>query len=117
MLKQASPSAALAAAALAGLLGVVACSDDKSEAPNGGPPGETKGEIKSTVIDPSMTLEKFTETCNENEGTVETHAHCGGVNTCKGFSYDDVTHELTAHTCKGLNTCSGYSCVIPNFEG
>lgn len=111
-----APGSALAVAALAGLLGVAACSDDKSEAP-AKPPDGTKAEIVSSIVDETMTLEKFTEKCDEFGGAVETHAVCGGANTCKGLSYDDATHVLTSHTCKGLNTCSGYSCVIPDFEG
>lgn len=113
----AAPSTTLVTAALAGLLGVaVACSSDvkggrESPSPDGGVP--EPGRITSSVVDPSMTLEKFTTMCDERGGSVQLHAHCGGANTCKGFSFDDATFELTEHTCRGLNTCSGYSCVIP----
>ena len=66
------------------------------------------------VIGPyiNMTLEQFTDDCDARRGKVELHSHCGGVNSCKGFSYDEDTDVLTEHTCKGANTCAGYSCVI-----
>lgn len=96
---------ALLTAALAGLLGGSAC--------DGNEPA-TDGKILSSSVEPDMTLEAFTEECDERKGKVELHAHCGGLNSCKGFSYDDETHVLTEHTCKALNTCSGYSCVVPD---
>jgi hypothetical protein len=114
------PSSALVTAALAGLLGLTAaCSSDAKDpasshhpvTPDGGkvaPPT-----ITSSVVDETMTLEKFTADCDERGGTIEIHPTCGGHNTCKGMSYDDATHVLTEHTCAGLNTCSGYSCVVP----
>jgi hypothetical protein len=97
------PSRALVAAAIAGLLslGGAGCDSAGSE-----------GEITSSTVVTDMTLERFTADCDERDGTVELHAHCGGLNTCKGFSYDDATHVLTEHTCRALNTCSGYSCVV-----
>jgi hypothetical protein len=71
------------------------------------------GVITSSVVDDTMTLEKFTANCDALDGKIEIHPTCGGFNTCKGMSYDDGTHVLTEHTCAGLNTCSGYSCVVP----
>lgn len=61
-----------------------------------------------------MTLEKFKALCESMNGTLEIHLHCGGANSCKGLSYDEVTQVLTEHTCKGMNTCKGYSCVVPS---
>ncbi len=75
----------------------------------GAPPVEG---VTSTEIVPDLSLEEFTEMCDEAGGVVETHAVCGGVVSGPGFSYDDATHELTEHTCAGYNTCSGFSCVI-----
>ena len=72
--------------------------------------------ILASELRPDMTLEQFTAECDAVQGTVELHAHCGGVNSCRGFSYDDETHLFTEHTCRGLNTCSGYSCVVPSEE-
>lgn len=69
--------------------------------------------ITKSVVDPTMTLEKFTDLCNMAGGTLEIHPHCGGNNTCKGFSYDSGTQVYTEHGCMGLNTCTGYSCVLP----
>jgi hypothetical protein len=105
------PSSALVAAALAGLLGLTAaCSSDTTEPVKG--PMEP-GKITSSVVDETVTLEKFTADCDAHGGAIEIHPSCHGANTCKGQSYDDGTHVLTEHTCAGLNTCSGYSCVVP----
>jgi hypothetical protein len=108
------PSPALLSAALCGLFAVACDSSDSSKpaacphAPDGGRP-----RITAVRSEPEMTLERFTAECDAENGKVELHAHCGGVNTCAGFSYDDETHALTEHTCCALNTCSGYSCVVP----
>ena len=68
-----------------------------------------------TVTDAAFgfTLESFTALCDRAGGYVEVHPHCGGANSCKGFSYDEGVHVWTEHTCAGLNTCNGFSCVIP----
>jgi len=71
--------------------------------------------VTKTVIDATMTLEIFTKMCEARGGKLELHSHCGGANTCKGFSYDTATQALTEHSCKGWNTCAGYSCVIPCY--
>jgi hypothetical protein len=97
------PSRALVAAAIAGLLSLGGAGCDS------GP----EGKVTSSTVVTGMTLERFTADCDERDGTVELHAHCGGVNTCQGFSYDDTTQVLSEHTCRALNTCSGYSCVVP----
>lgn len=68
--------------------------------------------ILSSQVVPDLSLEQFTSDCQKVGGVVETHAVCGGQNTCKGFSYDDDTDVLTDHTCRGYNTCSGFSCVV-----
>lgn len=112
-MSQHKPSPTLLSAALCGLF-AVACdsSDDKPAActlPDGGRP-----RITAVRSEPEMTLERFTDECDAENGKVELHAHCGGLNTCAGFSYDDATHALTEHTCCALNTCSGYSCVVPS---
>jgi len=62
---------------------------------------------------PDTSLETFTALCNTAGGHIEIAPHCGGMNTCAGFSYDYATGVYTEHTCAGLNTCGGYSCVIP----
>jgi hypothetical protein len=60
-----------------------------------------------------MTLDLFTMLCDQMGGVLEVHSHCGGMNSCVGFSYDSGTQTFTEHTCKALNTCTGYSCVLP----
>ncbi len=71
--------------------------------------------VTKSVVDATMTLEIFTKMCEARGGKLELHSHCGGNNTCKGFSYDTGTQTLTEHSCKGWNTCAGYSCVIPCY--
>ncbi|HET9956675.1 MAG TPA: hypothetical protein VFQ61_19395 [Polyangiaceae bacterium] len=102
-----TPSPGMLAAALAGLMCIsTACGSKDDEKAN------TEATVTSSRIEPDMTLEKFSEECTVRGGRVETHAHCGGLNTCRGFSYDTETLTLTEHTCKQLNTCAGYSCVL-----
>ncbi len=71
----------------------------------------TEPEVTSTEIIPDLGLADFTADCDEAGGVVEEHSHCGGLNTCAGFSYDTASDELIHHTCAGLNTCAGFSCV------
>lgn len=73
---------------------------------------DASGVLSSKVV-PDLTLAAFTLECQEAGGVVETHASCGGVNSCRGFSYDSDTEVFTEHTCRGYNTCSGFSCVVP----
>lgn len=63
-----------------------------------------------TILD--LSLEDFTALCDEAGGVVETHAHCGGLVTGPGFSYDATIDVFTEHTCAGYNTCTGFSCVL-----
>ena len=74
---------------------------------DGGPPSVT-----STTIVTDMTQEKFTAECDARHGVVEIPPHCGGFNTCMGFSYWADMQELTEHTCKGMSSCVGFSCVV-----
>src|SRR5215470_298434 len=99
-------SHALLRAALAGLfcVGVSACGSDDDSKPS--------GVVTSSSVVSDMTLEKFTAQCDERGGKVEIEPHCGGLNSCKGMSYDTETQVLTEHTCKAMNTCAGYSCII-----
>jgi hypothetical protein len=59
-----------------------------------------------------MTYERFKANCDALHGTVEIPPHCGGFNTCMGWSYWSETQQLTRHTCRGLSSCVGYSCVL-----
>lgn len=94
-------------------------SDDEQGTGGSGGANETDDEepakqgILSSKIIADLSLEDFTELCQEAGGVVETHATCGGVNSGPGFSYDDGTEVFTEHTCRGYNTCSGFSCVVP----
>ncbi len=107
-------SPTLLAAALSGLLclSASACSsdDDKTEAKTD---DKTEAKITASRVDASVTAESFEAECDELGGKIETHAHCGGANSCRGMSYDIDTHVFSEHTCKGLNTCRGFSCVVP----
>ena len=60
-----------------------------------------------------ISLEDFTALCDAASGYIEVHPHCGGFNSCAGFSYDQTIGVWSEHTCAGLNTCTGYTCVIP----
>lgn len=99
-------------AAFVGLLAATqaACSESVERdgtGAEGGAPGVT-----STEIVADLSLDDFTVMCNEANGVVEVHAHCGGVVSGPGFSYDSDTDALTEHTCAGVNTCTGFSCVV-----
>ena len=73
--------------------------------------------VTSTETDTTMTLQEFTLECLAMGGTLETHSHCGGENSCQGLSYNSGTQTLTHNTCAGLNTCTGYSCVVCSDTG
>lgn len=60
-----------------------------------------------------MSLTVFVARCNSVGGFVEIHPHCGGANSCAGFSYDQTIDTYSEHNCQGLNTCTGYTCVLP----
>ena len=115
MSRTSTPNRTLLAAALGGLLGALpACTVG-----DGGPPAAvcTSGvssspAVTSTAIVPDMTLDTFTDECDQAGGTLETQPHCGGENGCRGMSWDTATETVTEHTCRGTNTCAGYSCVI-----
>ena len=87
----------------------------KDVAVDTGPP-QCDGSIADASITDSMmsslSLEMFKAMCDARHGVVEIHPHCGGENTCRGFSFDTGTGTLTEHECRGLNTCAGYSCII-----
>ena len=102
-------STPLLSAALAGLLclATVGCSTKKED-----PPGP--GEITSSEMVGNLTEAEFTAQCDVRGGMVEVMAHCGGLATAKGFSYDATTGLLSEHSCKGANTCAGWNCVIPD---
>ena len=101
------PSPYLVNAALAGLLcwSASACSSK---------PDTSAAEITSSQAVANLTVETFTEQCDARGGTVEIIPHCGGLNTCKGFSYDRTTELLSEHSCKGASTCGGWNCLIPD---
>lgn len=79
--------------------------------PGSGGSAATEG-VTSTRDWPGLTLEEFTKMCDDAEGTVELHSHCGGVVSGRGFSYDSTIGVFTEHTCRGYNTCTGFSCLL-----
>jgi len=99
------PSPPIAKAALAGLLclSASACSSTLETGP---------GEITSSQSIAGLTVTGFTEQCDARGGTVEVIAHCGGLNSCRGFSYDKTTELLSEHSCKGAATCGGWNCLL-----
>lgn len=116
-----STSQVLLGLALAGLLSACGETTETAEpsrddaggaggaADEGGTPAAP--EVTSTEIVPDLGLAAFTADCDAAGGVVEEHSHCGGMNSCAGFSYDTATDELIHHTCAALNTCAGFSCV------
>ncbi len=67
--------------------------------------------VTASSFVPSYPLEQFTADCTERGGTLQLQPHCGGLNGCRGMSYDTGTQTLTENTCRGTNTCAGYSCI------
>jgi hypothetical protein len=102
-----SPSNRLLQAAVAGLLSasVVACTSHVSNAPPG------PGKITSSQVVGELTADDFQTMCDARNGTVEVMAHCGGLASAPGFSYDIETQTLSEHSCKGANTCAGWNCI------
>lgn len=90
----------LLSCAVAGMLSLVGCSEES------GP------RVISSVEDRTMTTSTFTARCTQDGGLVQTHAVCGGVNACRGYSFNKYDFVLTEHTCKAMNTCGGISCVV-----
>jgi hypothetical protein len=89
--------------------------DERPEdAEDAGVDGGRTRKVTLTRKDPDLTREAFEEACNQAGGVLEVHPHCGGANSCKGFSYDTTIAVYSEHTCQGLNTCTGYSCVVPD---
>jgi len=103
--KKATPSSLLARSALAGLLcaGLSACSSSNQTS--------SDPHVTSSRVIEGMTAERFQTLCDARHGTVEVMAHCAGLATARGFSYDVETQALSEHTCKGANTCGGWNCV------
>jgi hypothetical protein len=104
-----APDGPLARAALAGLLclGAGACGSSSSK-PEAVPQDP---HITSSEVVGSLSADAFQALCDARDGTVEIMAHCGGLATARGFSYDIETQTLSEHTCKGANTCAGWNCV------
>ncbi|MGC4088068.1 MAG: hypothetical protein QM756_09255 [Polyangiaceae bacterium] len=100
-----TPSRTLLTAACAGLLISTACGSNADEQP-------AAAKITASTLVPGLTEAAFTEMCAERGGVVEVIAHCGGLNTCRGFSYDSTTELLSEHTCKGAATCGGWNCLL-----
>lgn len=109
------PSVKLLSAAVAGLLGFGApsCGGGASGVDAGGP------HVISVTSDSTMTFEKFSASCEERGGYVQTTAVCAGNNSCKGVSFLTLDSTLMEHSCKAMNSCGpGMSCVeLPQDRG
>lgn len=109
------PSATLLSAAVAGLLGLGApsCGGGERGVDAGGP------RVISVTTDSTMTFEKFSASCEERGGYVQTTAVCAGNNSCKGVSFLSSDSTLMEHSCKAMNSCGpGMSCVeLPEDKG
>lgn len=109
-------------AAMLGLLAAAqaACVESGEDASGTGGSGNSDGagaaggmaSVTSTEIVADLSLEDFTEMCEEAGGDIEIHPSCGGAVSGPGLSYDSDTDELTEHTCASINTCTGFSCVV-----
>lgn len=64
------------------------------------------------IRDPTLTVAKFKEMCEERAGLTQVHAACSGTNSCRGLIYNTWAGDLIVeHTCAGFNSCVGISCV------
>jgi hypothetical protein len=92
--------------ALAGLLclSTQACGSKASDT-------SSTPEITSSKEVDNLDAAGFKALCDARMGTVEEMAHCGGLATAPGFSYDITENMLSEHTCKGANTCAGWNCI------
>jgi hypothetical protein len=103
---------ALMSAALTGLLSVVSgCNTSHTPPRDAICDVDPARMVTSREQRPGMTFEQFAAMCDASGGFIQTHPHCGGFNSCRGFSYDQTTTTFTTHTCAGLNTCTGWTCV------
>ena len=101
----------LVQAALAGLLSWSAQACSSSSSSPGTDQAPLEGHITSTSMVGVLNSADFQALCDARDGTVEVMAHCGGLATAAGFSYDLDTETLAEHTCKGANTCAGWNCI------
>jgi len=71
------------------------------------------------IHDPTLTVAKFKDICEERGGLTQVHASCGGTNSCRGLIYNSWAGDLIVeHTCAGFNSCAGISCVdMPEDSG
>jgi hypothetical protein len=81
-----------------------------------GKAAEVDKEISTTDV--QYTFAELSEMCDERNGFLQVHGSCGGVSTCRGFSYGDWEEEsqLVEHSCSGVNGCAGLSCVLTAEE-
>jgi hypothetical protein len=111
------PSAALLSAALGALVCTApACGgsveSQTPETPFACQTGVSASPEVTSSTTLAMTQAEFTAECDARHGVFEVEPHCGGLNNCRGISYDIGTQVLTEHTCRATNTCAGYSCII-----
>lgn len=125
------PSAALWAAALAGLAGLTtACGNDPpaDDLIDAAPADAAAPDAPDVVVDAApdvdanpitsevegtRTFASVIAECDTLHGYTQLTAACSGNNSCAGFSYGDWDPGVTTyHTCAGLNGCNGISCVV-----
>jgi hypothetical protein len=93
----------------------------ESDASTGhGAVAEEESKVTSQDDKTFYTFAQLKTRCEERGGYMQIHATCGGVNSCKGFSYGDWgpdEHAYTEHSCSGANYCKGFSCVVLPVDG
>lgn len=93
---------ALLGAAITGLLASGCASEKTDNAPRA---------IRE-IHDASLTVASFKQMCETRGGLTQTHASCGGTNSCRGLIYNTWAGDtIVEHTCRGFNSCLGISCV------
>ena len=110
-----APSVLLLAAAIGGLFGLGACTDEAVAAADPttwvtpkSPRGMVTNEVEAT-----RTFADVQAECDARGGFTQVSAACAGVNACAGFSYGDWDPGVTSdHSCAAVNGCGGMSCVV-----
>ena len=91
------------------------CADLVKEAEANAVKPKTADEKTISAEQKEYTFAELTKMCDSRGGYVQVHGSCGGVNSCRGFSYGDWgpgAAMLTEHSCSGANGCQGLSCAL-----
>jgi len=90
------------------------CADLVKEAEANAVKPKTADEKTISSEQQEYTFAELTKMCDSRGGYIQVHGSCGGVNSCRGFSYGDWgpgAATLTEHSCSGANGCAGLSCA------